>query len=52
MKDRPHDEAMAETYRKHPTEALAMFWSLLRKGGQRDEWRIWWRHVRLALRRQ
>lgn len=50
MKDRPHDEAMAEAYRKRPAEAVAMFRALLLDGGQLGEWRIFWRHVRLALR--
>lgn len=37
MKDKPHDEAMAQAYRKRPTEAFAMFLSLLLDGGQRGE---------------
>lgn len=52
MSDRPHDEAMAEAYRKRPGEAFAMFWALLLDGGQPGEWHIFWRHVRLALRRR
>lgn len=52
MKDKPHDEAMAQAYRKRPAEAFAMFRSLLLDGCQRGEWRIFWRHVRLALRRR
>ena len=52
MKDKPHDEAMAQAYRKRPAEAFAMFRSLLLDGGQPGEWRIFWRHVRLALRRR
>jgi hypothetical protein len=52
MTDRPHDEAMAEAYRKRPGEAFAMFRALLLDGGQLGEWRIFWRPVRLALRRQ
>ena len=52
MKDKPHDEAMAQAYRKRPAEAFTMFRSLLLGGGQRGEWRIFWRHVRLALRRR
>lgn len=52
MKDRSHDDVMAERYRKRPSEALAMFQALLLDGGQRGEWRIFWRHLRLALRRQ
>ena len=52
MKDKPHDEAMAEAYRKRPAEAVAMFRALLLDGGQFGEWRIFWRHVRLALRRR
>lgn len=52
MKDRSHDEAMAEAYRKRPGEAFAMFLALLLDGGQLEEWRIFWRHVRLALRRR
>ena len=40
MKDRPHDEAMAEAYRKRPGEAFAMFRALLLDGGQLGEWRI------------
>lgn len=34
MKDRPHDEAMAEAYRKRPGEAFAMFRALLLNGGR------------------
>lgn len=49
MKDKPHDDAMADLYRKRPSEALAMFRALLLDGGQLGEWRIFWRHVRLAL---
>lgn len=49
MKDRPHDEAMAEAYRKRPGEAFAMFWALLTKNGQPGEWRIFWRQLRKAL---
>jgi hypothetical protein len=52
MNDRPHDEAMAEAYRKRPGEAFAMLRALLLGGGQPGEWRIFWRHVRLALRRR
>lgn len=52
MKDKPHDEAMAQAYRKRPAEAFAMFRSLLLDGGQRGEWRIFWRHVWLALHRR
>lgn len=52
MSDRPHDEAMAEAYRKRPGEAFAMFRALLLGGGQPGEWRIFWRHVRLALRQR
>lgn len=52
MKDKPHDEAMAQAYRKRPAEAFAMFRSLLLDGGQRGEWRIFWRQVWLALRRR
>ena len=52
MNDRPHDEAMAEAYRKRPGEAFAMFRTLLLDGGQPGEWRIFWRHVRLALRQR
>lgn len=52
MSERPHDEAMAEAYRKRPGEAFAMFRALLLGGGQPGEWRIFWRHVRLALRRR
>lgn len=52
MNDRPHDEAMAEAYRKRPGEAFAMFRALLLDGGQPGEWHIFWRHVRLALRRR
>ena len=52
MKDKPHDEAMAEAYRKQPGEAFAMFRALLLDGGQLGEWRIFWRHVRLALRQR
>jgi hypothetical protein len=52
MKDQPHDDAMAEAYRKRPSEAFAMFQALLLNGGQRGEWRIFWRHVWLALQRQ
>jgi hypothetical protein len=37
MKDKPHDEAMAQAYRKRPAEAFAMFRSLLLDGGQRGE---------------
>lgn len=51
MKDRPHDEAMADLYRKQPGEAFTMFRALLRDG-QRGEWRIFWGHVRLALSRR
>ena len=40
MNDRPHDEAMAEAYRKRPGEAFAMFRTLLLDGGQLGEWRI------------
>ncbi|CAJ7575273.1 Uncharacterised protein [Burkholderia pseudomallei] len=52
MKDRAHDEAMAEAYRKRPGEACAMFRALLLDGGQPGEWRIFWRHVRLAICRR
>ena len=52
MKDKPHDEAMAQAYRKRPGEAFAMFRSLLLDGGQRGEWRIFWRHVWRALRQR
>lgn len=52
MNDRSHDDAMAEAYRKRPGEAFAMFRTLLLDNGQRSEWRIFWRHVRLALRRR
>lgn len=52
MKDKPHDEAMAQAYRKRPAEAFAMFRSLLLDSGQRGEWRIFWRHIWLALRRR
>ena len=52
MSDRPHDEAMAEAYRKRPSEAFTMFRALLLDGGRPGEWRIFWRHVRLALRRR
>jgi hypothetical protein len=52
MRDRPYDEVMAETYREDPLHAISMFWELLTNDGQRGEWRIYWRHVRLALRRR
>ncbi|EBM9597888.1 MULTISPECIES: hypothetical protein [Pseudomonadota] len=52
MKDKPHDDAMADLYRERPAEAFAMFRALLLDGGQPGEWRIFWRHVRLALRRR
>ena len=52
MSDRPHDEAMAEAYRKRPSEAFAMLRALLLGCGQPGEWRIFWRHVRLALPRR
>jgi hypothetical protein len=50
MRDRPYDEVKAEHYRNDPLYAIGMFWYLLFNGVQRDEWRIYWRHVRLALR--
>ena len=49
MKDRPHDEAMADLYRKRPAEAFAMFLALLLDGGQLGEWRIFGRQLRMAL---
>lgn len=52
MRDKPHDEAMADLYRDQPAEAFAMFRALLLDGGQSEEWRIFWRHVRLALYRR
>jgi hypothetical protein len=52
MRDRPYDDVVAEHYRKKPLYAIGMFWYLLFNGAQRDEWRIYWRHVRLALRRR
>jgi hypothetical protein len=52
MRDKPYDEVMAERYREDPLYAISMFWELLTNDGQRDEWRIYWRHVRLALRRR
>ncbi|WP_318628864.1 hypothetical protein [Proteus mirabilis] len=52
MKDKQHDEAMADLYRERPAEAFAMFRALLLDAGQPGEWRIFWRHVRLALHRR
>ncbi|CBA17116.1 hypothetical protein XACN24_12920 [Xanthomonas albilineans] len=52
MRDKSHDEVMAQAYRKRPAEAFAMFRSLLLNDGRRGEWRIFWRHVLLALRRR
>ena len=34
MKDKPHDEAMADLYRERPAEAFAMFRALLLDAGQ------------------
>lgn len=49
MKDRSHDDVMAHLYRERPAEAVAMIPALLFDGGQYEEWRIFGRHVRLAL---
>jgi hypothetical protein len=52
MRDRPYEEMMAELYRDDPWHVLGMFWELLTNHGERGEWKIYWRHVRLALRRR
>lgn len=52
MRDRSHDEVMGKCYRKRPAEAVAMFFTLILHGGKLGEWRILWRHIRIALRRK
>lgn len=52
MRDRPYNAVKAEHYRKDPLYAIGMFWYLLFNGAQRGEWAIYWRHIRLALRRR
>lgn len=51
MRDRSHDEVMGKRYRERPAEAVAMFRELLFHDGKLSEWRIFWRHVRMALHR-
>lgn len=51
MRDKSHDEIMGRNYRKRPAEAFAMFRTLLFHGGMLGEWRIFCRHIWMALRR-
>jgi hypothetical protein len=49
MRDKSHDEIMGRNYRERPSEAVAMFKSMLFDGGELGEWRIFFRYVRRAV---
>lgn len=49
MRDRSHDKVMGESYRHRPLNAVGMFKALLIQGGTLGEWRIFLRHIRIAL---
>lgn len=49
MNDRSHDEMMSRMYRERPRDAAAMLKDLLLHRGKLGEWRIFLRHIWLAV---